>query len=213
MLRSLRATLLLLLAAVGASAQQPGRTAVLAGYGGIDHEGSLGPAFHLNLRRALLGRDSLVVYDLNPRERLVLQRIELQAEAFGQAGEGGTRLAACRSDPGEQCISGADPVYLLGAGLVGRWDATPARSPVQLYLLPLTTGVYLRGYTVHERPLGSARVRTEERVRLGAGFGNGLGLRLRLAGVSALAELRAVLVRDLEGGRGGSIPVSVGLAW
>lgn len=43
-----------------APAQHPA-TALLAGYGGIDHEASLGPAYHLNLRHRLAGWDTVRV--------------------------------------------------------------------------------------------------------------------------------------------------------
>jgi hypothetical protein len=213
---SVRSALLFLVlvstAVLSAPAQQPPNTMLLAGYGGADYERSLGPAYHLKLRRTVIGRDSVVVSPA-AHDRWVVPRLELQAEVFGQAGRGGTRVAGCRQSPGQLCAQGADPLYLLGAGLVTRWDATAARHAVQLYFLPATAGVYVRGYTSYEQPLGSAIGSEDEHVSLGGGVGNGLGLRLRVGQTNVLAEVRAILIHDLQGGRGGSLPVSIGIAW
>ncbi|HEX6068422.1 MAG TPA: hypothetical protein VFZ18_01320 [Longimicrobiaceae bacterium] len=40
-----------------------------------------------------------------------------------------------------------------------------------------------------------------------------MGVELTVGGVRAEAEVRAILARNLRGGRGGSLPVSVGITW
>ena len=195
-----------------APAQQPRNTVLLAGYGGADYERSLGPAYHLNIRRTILGRDS-VVLSTTSSDRWVVPRLELQAEVFAQAGRSGTRVAACRGTQGQLCARSADPLYLLGAGLVSRWDATAARHAVQLYFLPATAGVYVRGYTSYEQPLGSTSGSEDDQARVAGGVGNGLGLRFRLGQTVVQTEVRAILIRDLQGGRSGSLPISIGIAW
>jgi hypothetical protein len=194
-----------------ASAQEA-RTALLAGYGGIDHEASLGPAYHLNLRYRLARWDS-VPLPSPPSGRERLPGLEIQAEAFAQRGESGWRVGSCAGEPEWLCSRSARPLYLVGAGLVGHVDLTSAARPVQLYFLPLTAALYLRGYDLQEHRLGSVDRTAEREVRLSGGAGNGLGLKAQIGGVRAMLEMRAILVRDLRKGRGGSLPVSLGLTW
>ena len=192
----------------GARAQHPATT-LLAGYGGIDHEVSLGPAYHLNLRQRLAGWDSVRIGRRSRGARL--PRVEIQAEGFAQIGESGTKVIVCGSPADRFCTRSADPVYLVGAGLVSQVDVSPARWPVQLYFLPATLALYVRGFEEHRQLIGTVESTDRKETRVSGGFGNGLGLRIVAGGVRARLEMRAVLVYDLEGGRGGSLPFSLGL--
>jgi hypothetical protein len=194
-----------------ASAQEP-RTTLLAGYGAVDHEASLGPAVHLNLRRSLLRVDVLAVPPSGPPRRLI-PRFEAQAEAFGQWGESGLRVGGCSEAPERLCSRGARPMYLLGAGLVTRVEYGARSRPVQVYFLPLTGAAYLRHLDLEEQVLGSPESMARQETGVAAGIGNGLGIQARIGGVHALLEMRAILMRDLQGWRGGSVPVSVGISW
>ena len=210
-LRFVLALALLAAAARGAAAQEH-PTALLAGYGGIDHEASLGPAYHLNLRHRLLRWDSVPLSEPGPKQSL-LPGVEIQAEGFAQLGQSGTKVSPCESPEGGLCTRSADPLLLLGVGVVSHVDVTSARRPVQLYLLPATLALYFRSYEEHERTIGSAGATDRAERRIAGGFGNGIGLRFVVGDLRARLELRAVLVRDLDGGRGGSLPVSVGVEW
>lgn len=177
-------------------------TQILVGYGGISHEGSLNSAYHVNARRHLRTTEAVQLLVLD------LPELDLSAEGFFQYGGGGRTFNGCFDPQSSPCVRDASPFWLVGGGLVSRWDVTPEDWPVKFYFLPVTAGVYLRGFD-SRRSLESDETPTE--IRPGLGIGNGVGIRAQLGDVELLLEARALLVYG--GGRGGGLPVSVGIAF
>ena len=204
--------LLLLLAAATPVQAQQARTSFLLGYGGADFEASLGLGIHLNVRHRIARRDSVDVSGTAPRP-IIVPRVSLEAEAFSQLGRSGVAIGACDARAEQLCSREANPLLTVGGGLGGRVDMTSIERPVYLYFLPITAGLYLRRHELRERPLGSTELVTHPQTSVMGGIGNGMGVQARMGGVEAMLEVRAILMRDLRGERGGSLPVSLGVTW
>jgi hypothetical protein len=183
---------------------------LLAGYGGADYEGGLGPAYHLNLRREVAGWTDVGLGAAHERWRVPAVRLEL--DLLGQGGRSGTRVAPCRASDGA-CAVGVDPLFLLGAGVAAKAELTRAAGPLRVYYIPVSATAFLRRGEIVESKLGTPATVRDREVALAGGVGNGGGIQFSLAGVTAVAEVRAILTRDLDGRRGGALPVGVGFRW
>lgn len=182
-----------------------GQTVVLAGYGAIGPGTRPVTAFHANVRLLLLARDAdeipTPLHSFFPTGAA-----SLFAEAFGQYGDGGLVAVPCADPSLVGCSRAAAPYWLVGVGLVSRWDLAPTPWSVRPYFLPLTGGLYIRGYDARE----FTAERRQGEVGLGAGIGTGFGL--DTPGWGASLDARVILLHP-RGALDGSLPVSVGFTF
>jgi hypothetical protein len=183
---------------------------LLTGAGWLEHEGGLGPAYHLNLRREIAGWTD--VWLGSSGEGWTVPAVRLEVELLGQAGRSGMRIAACQRSEGS-CVVGADPLRLLGAGFVTRADLTRSAGRLAVYYIPVSGTAFVRSGEIFESPVGTPQTTRERQTALTAGAGNGGGIEIRIGETTAIVEVRAILMRDLEGRRGGALPLSIGLRW
>ena len=203
---------------------QPPRTSLAVGAGLTSHDGEDGRGYHLNLRRHLRELDPAFPPGPSSSYLRAFFPLELQADNFYQRGGTDGIPRRCERARTGLCTRGADPVDVLGFGVLTRWGATPERYAVQLYFLPASAGVYLRQARVAEYAMGvepcagpgaeptCARIGRTER-HLSGGIGNGIGIRLRTGEVRALLEVRTVLMRGVSGGAAGALPISFGVTF
>lgn len=183
---------------------------LLGGAGGIDYDGSLGPAYHLNARREIASWSDV---RLSPGpDGWEIPALHLEADLLAQLGRSGTKVRVCSREEAF-CAGGADPLSLLGIGVASKVDLTSPDRAVLLYFLPLSATVFLQSGEIFESRLGSGESTSGWETKVAGGIGNGAGIQLRVAGLIALAEIRAIIVRDLEGKRSGSLPISIGVRW
>jgi hypothetical protein len=118
-----------------------------------------------------------------------------------------------RSDAEAFCATGADPLVLLGVGLAPKTTRTRSHRPVRVYYLPLTATAFIRTGEMFSESPGYGMVEHRTEVQIAAGIGNGAGVQLRVGTLTAVPEVRVILIKDLNGVRGGSLPVSLGIRW
>lgn len=198
--------------ALAQQVQETNQTAILAGYGSISDDVRQTAAWHINVRRRFFSPDSIP--GLGPLDLLARSGgLSLSAELFFQYGNGGTALAACLDPQPAFCLREVAPSWFLSTGIVSRWDVGPKDWPVRLYFLPLTMGLYLRGYDAPESPGAAVAEYGRSEVRFGVGAGNGVGLRMPIGETDILLEVRFLFVLDSRREVGGGIPVSIGVTF
>jgi hypothetical protein len=188
------------------------RTTLLVGGGVMEHQHALVPAKHVAVRRLLVARDSVSLWDLDGRAYRA-ERLELHLEGQLQRSSGATR---CEVFAGEGCFR---TEHLLSTGISARMWISPDRLPLQLQFVPASASVHLsqrrllnRGEPTPTAPFG-VYTPGDRVTAVGFGIGNGVALRARVADRDALLEMRPTLIRYPDGRRGGMIPISMGIAF
>ena len=142
----------------------------------------MGPGALLGVRRHLLTIDPERVPEPLASALELGHSWTVDADAFGQAG-----------------FEHSDGRWLMGGGLLLRWDVAPLDFPIRPYFVVVSAGGYVGDMS---RSDGSARV--------GFGYGNGFGVEVPVGRGAFSLEIRAVLVAP---GDGGSIPVTLGYSF
>ncbi len=175
----MRVLVLITVAVMGfseASAQvsRPTGSKVVAGGAGAIEGTGYGLGYHANLRQRLLTDPTRALGIPTPD-------VSVSAEAFYQRG------LAENGSP-----------WLLGAGLVSRWDPDFVESwAVRPFFIPVSVGLYVDGgaYT--------------DEAAVAVGIGNGLGVEVPVGDAAVALEVRTVNLLGSE--RGGGIPVGIGV--
>ncbi|CAN5796377.1 hypothetical protein BH23GEM6_BH23GEM6_02200 [soil metagenome] len=184
----------------------------MAGAGTSDNSGVLVPALHIGGRMLLMTQDSLAIFPGRKRPFL-MDRLDLHAETQYQRSSGSS---LCEISQRQHCWR---TEHLASFGLTSVWPLTPDRHALQVYAIPASLSVHLsvrnmldRGDATQLAPFGTFEPGSRD-FTVGAGIGNGLGVRARVAGRSAILEVKPTLIRFSDGRSGGSMPISLGLAF